>query len=103
MIYGKAIGLTLYMNLLGFIDMNQNNKCKLFGHTPDYTIIKEDKQGGTHDTLCMACQKQLCIIVDGFDDIWGGFTVGRTSDRAHAYENLTSPFIHDLGNSPYDV
>ena len=69
--------------------MNQSNKCTLFGHTMDLTLIKYDTNFGTHDTLCINCSELFSICRNS--SIWSSIDDGYF--RA-AYESITE-YLYD--------
>ena len=75
--------------------MNQSNKCKLFGHKPDLTILKHDDEDATHDTVCMVCGIHIYV----HSEIWcrpttEWRTYGTPSSNG-TYHNLDQEYLYD--------
>ena len=75
--------------------MTQTSKCKIFGHKPDFTMLKHDVDANSHDTLCMACGIQMYIHDEHcFRAVAKWYVFGTTSHTSR-YCNLPDNFLYD--------
>ena len=96
---GKQVAaLTFAKTMLNSMLINQKNKCKIFGHKPDFTIIKMDAYQEYHDTLCINCGSHMFLPIQGCTGTKEWVTISEAhSDSLYA---TAIPFLYEYPNDP---